>query len=187
MFILEVIHVNKEKDLFFEDTETGSSLKEQFAAFYKSFDETHSKKFYKENVITTSNREQLQDGSFKRTTTKSFFKKQSDAELYFKELFLNYQQHEWDESGKHKKHTEDFILQRIEWLTSNNIFMEANILDNRGKFIKCINSCTQQVCIRFGECNPSEKCATIYPESQIFNKSKISLHHIPISSIKRKV
>lgn len=187
MFILELIHVNKQEDLFFEDTTDGSLLKEHFAAFYKTFDESHSQKFYKQNVITTTKRDKLQDGSFRRITTKSFFKRQSDAELYFKELFLNYQRHEWDETGKREKHTEEFNLKRIDWQTSNNIFMEANILDNQGKFIKCINSCTQQVCIRFGECNPSDKCATIYPESQIFNKSKVSFHHVPISSIKRKV
>jgi len=186
MYILEVIHVNKEADLFFEDTVSDPTTESQFALFYKNFNDTHIEKFYKQTVNSSSKREQLQDGSFRKTTTKSFFKKQSDAELYFKELFLNYQQHEWDENGKHEKQTEEFNLKRIQWMTSNNIFMEANILDSLGQFIKCINSCTQQVCIRFGECNPSEKCATIYPESQVFNKSNVSLHHVPISSIKRK-
>lgn len=186
MYILEIIHVNKVADIFFEDTVTDPTVKAQVETFHRNFNESNLDKFYKRNIRETFKREQLQDGSFRKTITKAFFKKESDAELYFKELFLNFQQHEWDENGKHKKHTEDFNLKRIEWQTSNNIFMEANILDSLGNFIKCINSCTQQVCIRFGECNPSEKCATIYPESQVFNKSKVSLHHIPISSIKRK-
>ena len=190
MFTLEIIQVNKKENLFFEDTEDYKTHEEEFISFHKGFDETYIDSFYKKSLRTHFKREQLEDGSFRKTVTKSYFKNQQIIEKYYKEFFTNnFQLHEFGENNTRiliDSRKESINSLRISWQTSNHIFTEANILDVTGKFIRCINSCSQHVCIRFGECTPDKNCSSIYPESDIFKKSDVSFHHIPISSIKRR-
>lgn len=190
MFILEIIQVNKKEDIFFEDTDDYKNNEQEFIKFHKEFDEKYVSDFYKSTIRVKFKREQLEDGSFRKTITRSFFKSQQAIEKYYKDLFTNnFQLHEFDDQNNRvliESRKESINSLRIAWQTSNHIFTEANILDVTGNFVKCINSCSQNVCVRFGECTPDKNCSAIYPESDIFKKSEVSFHHIPISSIKRK-
>lgn len=171
MYILEIIHANKDEDLFFEDTDAmPEPLKKEFNLFNDRIDEICVNDIYKKKLTVSSQRNRLADGTYTLNIRKSFFKSAAGAERYWNTYFNQYNNNHIDlyEITKYKK----------DWQQLHDIRTEVNIIDINGSHIKTLNSCMQGICARFTTCSPDADC---WEKHEV--KTHVSYHHIPVESI----
>jgi hypothetical protein len=195
MYILELIKINKKEDLFFEDSDYYKNFADEINAFHKQFDEEHKDLFYKKEVQQSYKREKLVDGSYRNIKYLKFFKTKDDVKKYMYDLFEHTQPINWTPDGvkyytpatsEEHKRTIEFHAGRQFWTMSHEIYNEMNILDTNYKFVECITSCSQNICIKYGGCKPGISCESQEPDNPIFKKENISYHHISVDSIIKK-
>ena len=190
MYILEIVNVNTKEDKFFEDTEIYAKYKDFYSEYIEQFNSRFAKDIYKNQLRMQVKRDHLSDGNYRRIIQKSFFKSQASAEKYIQEFVAEGLRWDWDAVNKQRiwkqDSREEANLARTRWIIENGIIFEYNILDSQGNFIKCINSCARKICMVFGECDPENSCENLWQQQGSFVKQDVSLHHIAVSSIKRK-
>jgi len=190
MYILEIVNVNTKEDKFFEDTDIYALHAEFYSEYAERFNSRFAKDIYKSHLRTNIKRDQLQDGTYRRIIQKSFFKNQHSVERYIKEFVSEGLRWDWDSVNKQRiwkeEEREEANLARTRWIIENGIIFEYNILDSQGNFIRCLNSCARKICMVFGECDPENSCENLWQNQESFVKQNVSLHHIAVSSIKRK-
>jgi len=177
MYILEIIHINKTEDLFFEDLKVlPDDLQQEQNNFYERVEEKCLQHIYKKKLTYSVERRQLSNGNYSINHKRKFFKSIHGIEEYWRTFFYEYSSIDVT--------TSKMTRYKKDWAKEHDIRTEANILDVNGNFIKTVNSCEQGICGRFDDrnCSPDAHC---WEKHEV--KTNVSYHHIPLSSIKKKV
>ncbi len=143
MYTLELIHINKKQNLFFQDTEIVSA--EETDAYHEMVRKLHRRGIVDEHLTIQSHRLQREDGAWQSTVTMSHFKTVDSAVAYLKTYvssgFTNYRQ------------------KKSAWHIEHKIITEDNVLDSTGKIVHVALACQQDICFKFGRCPTVEQGA----------------------------
>lgn len=143
MYTLELIHINKKENLFFQDTEIVSA--EETDAYHEMVRKLHRRGIVDEHLKIQSHRLQREDGTWQSVVTMSHFKTIDSAVAYLKTYigsgFANYRK------------------KKSAWHIEHQIITEDNVLDSTGKIVHVALACQQDICLKFDHCPTVEQGA----------------------------